>query len=134
LSFRSSDGFLILVGRTAADNDALTFELAAQDDFWLHVASVPGSHVVIRNPGRLARPPRLTLKQAAALAVLHSKAKAGGQAAVHWTLRRFVHKRRGAPAGEVVLDRFQSIQALAREAPAQEPEPGGPSDAGGRGG
>jgi predicted ribosome quality control (RQC) complex YloA/Tae2 family protein len=123
LVFLSSDGLEILVGRTAADNDALTFGRAAQDDFWLHAAGVPGSHVVIRNPERLPRPPRETLKTAAALAAFHSKARAGGQVAVHWTLRRFVHKARGAPAGEVRLERFQSVRARPGEAPSAEPQP-----------
>ncbi len=120
----SPDGLEILVGRSAADNDALTFKLAAQDDFWLHVAGVPGSHVVVRNPARLARPPRATLRLAAALAARHSKARDGGQVTVHWTLRRHVHKRRGAPAGEVSLDSFQSVRASPREAPELRADPG----------
>jgi predicted ribosome quality control (RQC) complex YloA/Tae2 family protein len=124
LRFLSADGLEILVGRTAADNDALTFELAGQDDFWLHAAGVPGSHVVLRNPGRLPRPPRQSLRQAAALAARHSKARDGGQVAVHWTLRRYVHKRRGAPAGEVTLDRFQVVRASPREAPELTADPG----------
>ena len=37
------DGFEVLVGRSAADNDHLTFRVAAPRDQWLHVAGgTPG--------------------------------------------------------------------------------------------
>jgi predicted ribosome quality control (RQC) complex YloA/Tae2 family protein len=121
LRFISSEGFEILVGRKATDNDVLTFEVAGQNDFWLHVAATSGSHVVVRNPANLAKLPRATLKQAAALAVLHSKSKAGGRVAVHLTQRRYVHKQRGAPAGQVQLDRFETVVASPREAPTETP-------------
>ena len=49
------EGFEVLVGRGDEENDVLTFEIAAPEDFWLHVAGgVPGSHVVVRNPEKLA--------------------------------------------------------------------------------
>ena len=127
LEYRSSEGQEILVGRTAKDNDYLTFRIAGQNDFWLHVAATPGSHVVVRNPDGLDRPSRATLEEAAQLAAWYSKSRARGRVAVHWTQRRHVSKGRGAPPGEVLLGRFQSIQV----APAVPPgvfamdEPGG---------
>jgi predicted ribosome quality control (RQC) complex YloA/Tae2 family protein len=116
--YRSSDGFEILVGRNARDNDELTFRLAAQDDFWLHVAPTSGSHVVVRNPDKLTRLPRAALREAAGLAVWHSKSRAGGRVAVHVTRVRFVSKRRGAPAGQVQLKRFDVVQASPKDRPA----------------
>ncbi|MBM4396121.1 MAG: DUF814 domain-containing protein [Deltaproteobacteria bacterium] len=110
--FRSSEGHEILVGRTARDNDRLTFNVARQNDFWLHVAATPGSHVVIRNPGGLDRPPRATLEEAAALAAYFSKSRSGGRVAVHWTERRHVGKERGAPAGQVTLHRYKSVTVV----------------------
>jgi hypothetical protein len=74
---------IVLVGRTARDNDTLTFKLASQNDFWLHVAGATGSHVVVRNPEGLSRLPRDTLRFAASLAVGYSKAQRGGQVTVH---------------------------------------------------
>ena len=46
--FVSPDGLVVLVGKTADDNDILTLKLAAPRDFWMHVAAESGSHVVIR--------------------------------------------------------------------------------------
>ena len=44
------DGREILVGRSSRENDELTFQMAAPDDFWLHAGDYSGSHVVVRNP------------------------------------------------------------------------------------
>jgi predicted ribosome quality control (RQC) complex YloA/Tae2 family protein len=109
-TYRSSDGFEILVGRTAAENDDLTFGVAAQDDFWLHVAPTPGSHVVVRNPDHLDRLPRTTLDEAAMLAAWYSKCRTAGRVAVHWCRRRDVRKERGSPAGQVMLNRFDAVK------------------------
>jgi predicted ribosome quality control (RQC) complex YloA/Tae2 family protein len=119
--FVSPDGLIILVGKTAADNDVLSLKLGAPRDFWLHIASGPGSHVVVRNPEKLERLPRPTLKMAAGLAVKHSKAKAGGQSAVHLTTCDQVGKPRGFEAGKVTIGRFTTVNALAADAsPTQE--------------
>ncbi len=108
--FESPDGFTVLVGKTARDNDVLTFKVASPNDTWLHIASGPGSHVVIRNPDRAAIP-RDTLRYAASLAVGYSSGRKGGRTAVHVALRSDVSKPRGYEAGKVALRRFRSVQA-----------------------
>jgi hypothetical protein len=55
------DGFEVLVGKGDADNDSLTFGVAESRDFWLHVAGVAGSHVIVRNPQDLPDLPRPVL-------------------------------------------------------------------------
>jgi predicted ribosome quality control (RQC) complex YloA/Tae2 family protein len=111
--FTSPDGMEVLVGRTARDNDALTFQIASQRDFWLHVAGCPGSHVIVRNPDGLSSLPRETLRFAAALAARHSKAKSAGQVSVHLAQVKDVSKTRGAPPGQVSLKRYRSVRASA---------------------
>ncbi|MEM9554468.1 MAG: NFACT RNA binding domain-containing protein [Acidobacteriota bacterium] len=115
--FVSDDGLVVLVGRTAADNDLLTFKLATQRDFWLHIASGPGSHVVVRNPDNLARLPRPTQDLAAALAARYSKGKAGGRTAVHLCRIADVSKPRGFPAGKVTVGRTKTVYASPADAP-----------------
>ncbi len=103
--------FEVLVGKGDADNDALTFRVAEAHDFWLHVAGPPGSHVVVRNPERLAELPRDVLERSAALAAWHSKARGRrGQVEVHVCRVADVSKARGAPAGEVRLRRWESVR------------------------
>jgi len=119
--FVSPDGLIVLVGRTASDNDILSLRLGAPRDFWLHVASESGSHVVVRNPEGLDRLPRETLRFAAALAARYSKAhsaeahragahSAGGRVAVHVATCRDVHKPRGFAPGKVIVDRFTTVR------------------------
>lgn len=107
-SFLSRDGFEILVGKRSKDNDHLTFRVANSLDTWLHAADYPGSHVVIRNPGRKEIPPS-TLADAARLAAFYSKARGESKAAVHYTLKKFVHKPKGARPGLVSLADFKTI-------------------------
>lgn len=107
-SFMSSDGFEILVGKGAKDNDLLTFRVAKSYDMWLHAADYAGSHTIIKNPNRLEIPPK-TLVEAAQLAAFYSQAKSQPKAAVHYTQRKFVHKPKGGAAGLVNLSSFKTI-------------------------
>lgn len=107
---RSPDGFTVLVGRTAADNDVLSLKLASPRDFWFHVAGESGSHVVVRNPDNVDRLPRDTRRFAASLAAGYSKARRGGQVAVHEARARDVSKGRGLPPGKVILARFATLR------------------------
>lgn len=107
-SFISSDGFEILVGKKAKDNDFLTFRVAKSLDTWMHAADYPGSHVVIRNPNRVEIPQR-TLLEAARLAAFYSQGKSQTKAAVHYTLKKFVNKPKGTPPGLVSLASFKTL-------------------------
>lgn len=106
--FTSSDGFEILVGKRAKDNDQLTFKIAKSLDTWMHAADYPGSHVVIRNRDRKEMPPS-TLLEAAQLAAFYSQGKAQPKAAVHYTLKKFVNKPRGSAPGLVSLASFKTL-------------------------
>ena len=113
------DGHEILVGRGDDENDLLTFEIAAPDDLWLHVAGgIAGSHVVVRNPDKLATVPANVDERAAALAAWHSKARGRARVEVHLCRVADVHKRRGAPAGEVELRRWERVRVNATEEPS----------------
>lgn len=107
----SPDGMVILVGRTAADNDLLTFKLGSPRDFWFHVSGGSGSHVVVLNPDGLDTLPRETKRLAAALAAGYSKARRGGRLAVHMARCRDVSKPRGMAPGKVSLSRSETVRA-----------------------
>ena len=115
------DGFEILVGKGDADNDRLTFDLAAPRDLWLHVAGPAGSHVVVRNPDELDELPRPVVDHAALLAAWHSKARGSrGKVEVHVCRVADVRKPRGFAPGQVLLKRFEAVRVYARD-----PEAGG---------
>jgi predicted ribosome quality control (RQC) complex YloA/Tae2 family protein len=94
------DGWKVLVGRTDEDNDRLSLKTAGPGDYWFHVRGMPGSHVVLRAKGD-EDPPKDILKQAAAIAAFHSKARKGGVVPVSCTLARYVTKPKGAKPGTV---------------------------------
>ena len=113
------DGFEVLVGKGAADNDRLSLKLAEPRDFWLHVSGPPGSHVVVRNPEDLSELPKPVARRAAELAAWYSKARgAGGKVEVHLCRARDVSKQPGFEPGKVLLRRWEAIRIYV---PSEEP-------------
>ena len=112
--YRSTDGYEVLVGRAARDNDNLTFKIAQPNDLWLHAGDYPGSHVVIRNPTRKEIPHR-TIIEAAQLAGRFSQASEDSKVVIHYTPRKVLSKPKGAAPGLVRLSRFRSITVEPRE-------------------
>ena len=116
-AFRSVnvEGFEVLIGKGDADNDQLTFKVAEPHDLWLHVANTPGSHVVVRNPERIAELPRALIERAAELAAFFSKARDGGKVEVHYCRCADVSKPRGFPPGKVMLKQWKSLRVYPKE-------------------
>lgn len=105
------DGFEVLVGKGAGENDDLTLRVAKPQDLWLHAADYAGSHVVVRNPEHLPELPRHVVERAAELAAWHSKARnARGKVEVHVCRAGEVRKPRGFPPGKVEIRRWESIK------------------------
>ena len=106
--FVSADGLVILVGRTAKDNDTVTLKHARPHDLWLHTRDAAGSHVVVRLDKNTPCPPE-TLIDAATLAAHYSELKGELRVAVSYTQRRYVRKLKGSPAGSVQVERAKII-------------------------
>lgn len=108
LRYRTSSGHILLVGRTAKENDFLTFRLAAPTDLWFHVQKAPGSHCLLRPlPGH--PPSEADLYQAALVAAWHSKLRFSSHVPVDYTEKRLVKKVKGGPPGFVTYDRFRTL-------------------------
>lgn len=107
--YRSSDGYEVIVGRGARENDELTFRVARSYDTWMHAADYPGSHVVVRARGKDDPVPHRTLVEAARLAAHFSQARKDAKVAVNYTQRKFVSKPRGAAPGLVYLSSFRTL-------------------------
>lgn len=112
--YLSTDGYQILVGRAARDNDNLTFRVARPNDLWLHAGDYPGSHVIVRNPTRKEIPQR-TIIEAAQLAGKFSQASEDTKVVVHYTQRKFLAKPKGVAAGLVRMSTFKSITVEPKE-------------------
>jgi len=109
LAYQLPDEWLVLLGASDADNDYLSTQVAQANDWWFHADGVPGSHVLLRAKDD-QEPSKETLRQAAALAVYHSKARNAGVTAVHCTRARYVKKPRGAKTGTVQVARGATIK------------------------
>lgn len=108
MSFRSSDGFTILVGKNNRQNDYLTIKVAKEKDLWLHTKDLPGSHVIIRNPAG-KEIPQATLLEGANLAAYYSKGRLGSNIPVDFTEKKYVKKPSGAKPGMVIYENHQTI-------------------------
>lgn len=111
----SEEGFSILVGKSAKDNDAVTFKVSKQDDLWLHARGTPGSHVIIELEKKKQVPPE-TLKDAATLALFYSDLRKSGKGEVIYTLRNNVRKPKGAKPGSVTVAQEKTIWVYVDEA------------------
>jgi predicted ribosome quality control (RQC) complex YloA/Tae2 family protein len=107
--------WIVLAGKTDADNDRLSLKVANPNDWWFHVRGMPGSHVILRaKPDE--EPERDTLKKAAAISAYHSKARNGGVVAVSCTQARYVTKPKGAKPGTVSI-RKETVLKIRPEIP-----------------
>jgi predicted ribosome quality control (RQC) complex YloA/Tae2 family protein len=101
-------GFKIWVGKDARSNDELTLKHTFKEDLWLHAKDVPGSHVIIKyQSGK--KFPKDVIERAAELAAYNSKRKTESLCPVAFTPKKFVRKRKGDPAGAVVVEREEVI-------------------------
>jgi len=107
LPFRKFEfhGYIILVGKSAENNDVLTFKYAHKNDLWLHARGVSGSHVVVKHKGNTDTFPKEVIEKAAQIAAYYSKGKTSGLCPVIYTLKKYVRKPKGAHPGAVVCER-----------------------------
>lgn len=99
LRIDSSDGYSIYIGRSAGQNEQVTFTIGASDDLWLHARGLPGAHVIIKSGGREV--PERTLYEAAVLAAHFSKGRGEASVEVEISRRRLVRRVPGGPTGLV---------------------------------
>jgi len=97
-----ADGWVVMAGKTDQDNEILSLKTAGPNDWWFHVRGMPGSHVLLIG-NRNEEPGNDLLRQAAAIAAYHSKARDGGTVPVSATRARYVSKPRGAKPGTVTI-------------------------------
>jgi len=105
----SKDGWEIYVGKNNQQNDFLTLKLASGNDIWLHIKTIKGAHVIIKNKGSNQTPPLSTLLQAASLAAYFSKAKNESKVLVDYTLKKYVKKPKNSKPGMVTYSHEKSL-------------------------
>ena len=104
-AYRSSDGFLILRGRSAQANHQLLTRAASPFDYWFHAQDGPGAHVIVKRDFPTQDVPEGTIQEAAALAALASHLKMADRGDVLLCLVRDVRTIKGADLGMVGVDK-----------------------------
>lgn len=111
LRFLTEQGYEIVAGRNARQNELVTFKIAQAEDSWLHARGVPGSHVVIRTGGQ--EPDPQTLEQAAQIAAYYSRARGERAAPVIVTRRKHIGRAPGGRKGQVTVREEQTLTVRA---------------------
>lgn len=102
------DGWILYVGRSAAENDELLRHHVRGKDMWLHVRDYQGGYVFIKNKnGKTV--PLPVLIAAGNLAVFYSKARKNGQADLYYTAVKDLRRAKNAPKGTVLPLREKNL-------------------------
>lgn len=115
--YELSGGYQVLAGKTDVDNDLLSIKFAAPNDYWFHIKGMPGSHVIL-SVCEKEEPSKDIIKQAAAVAAYHSKARSGGVVPVSCTRAKYVSKARGDKPGTVHI-RKETVLKVRPEIPGK---------------
>ncbi len=122
--FRTTEGATILVGRSARENDQITFHEAGPEDLWFHARGLAGAHVVLKTGGS---PTEKSTIAAAQVAAYYSEGRGSGQVAVDCVARKHVRKPRGAPPGAVTYTQERTLLVSPR-LPLPDPSLDRPQD------
>lgn len=108
-TFRTVDGWEILVGENAAANDYLTTRIALSSDIWLHVRAATSAHGVIRAQNRPGSVSPAALQHAAELVAARSEVKHSSLIPVDYTLKKYVRKPRKSAPGAVTYQNEKTL-------------------------
>lgn len=95
------EGWHILVGRTASENDELLRRHVKGHDMWMHTRDWPGGYVFIKNQRGKTVPLEILLN-AGNLAVFYSKARKAKTADLYYTHVKHLRRAKNAPKGTVL--------------------------------
>lgn len=115
------DGTAAIVGRSARENEEVTFKLASRQDLWLHVRERTGAHVILRTA---APPGDEVIQAAAALAAYYSEGRSDTAVDVDIASVRDVRKIPGGPPGRVTYRNFRTVRVVPSAEGWEESRPG----------
>ncbi len=95
------DGWLMLIGRSAAENDQLLRRHVKGNDMWLHARDYSGAYVFIKARAGKSIPLE-TLLDAGTLALYYSKARSAGAGDLYYTHVKYLRRAKNGPKGLVI--------------------------------
>jgi predicted ribosome quality control (RQC) complex YloA/Tae2 family protein len=109
------DGWTILVGRTAAENDELLRRWVKGSDLWLHARDWPGSYVFVK-ARRDKSVPLEVLLDAGMLAIYYSKGRSNGGGELYYTFAKYLRRAKDGPKGLVLPSHEKNLSIKVDEA------------------
>jgi predicted ribosome quality control (RQC) complex YloA/Tae2 family protein len=120
LSFRRGE-WLLIVGRSAAENDDLLRHYVKGQDLWLHVRDYPGSYVFIKSRSGKSYPLDILL-DAGNLAIFYSKGRGNGEGDLYYTPVKFLRRAKNGPKGLVLPTQEKNLHVKLDEKRLKELE------------
>ncbi|HUW68978.1 MAG TPA: NFACT family protein [bacterium] len=103
------DGWLILIGRSAAENDELLRRHVRGNDLWFHARDYPGSYVFVKNrPGKSV--PLEIMLDAGTLALHYSKGRSAGAGDLYYTQAKYLRRAKNGPKGLVLPTQEKNLR------------------------
>jgi len=118
--FRTTDGFLVLRGKSSQANHDMLSRAASPHDYWLHAAGGPSAHVILRRDYPDQSVPEQSLIEAATLCALKSYRKDDAKAEVLLARVKDVRKVKGAAIGSVAVDEVERMLLVTLDASLEE--------------
>ncbi|MCX7025352.1 MAG: NFACT RNA binding domain-containing protein [Spirochaetes bacterium] len=108
------DGWKILVGRSARENDALLRSHVRGNDLWLHARDYSGSYVFVKvKPGKTV--PLEILVDAGTLALYYSKGRLAGRGDLYYTFVKYLRRAKDGPVGLVIPTQEKNLRIVIDE-------------------
>lgn len=106
LSFTTTDGLLVRVGRNNKQNDLLTGS-ADRNELWFHIKGFHGSHVIL-TPNGNEEPTDRDYNEALMLAAYYSEKRGSRNVEVDYTRVRNLKKPSGSAPGFITYEKYYS--------------------------
>jgi len=105
------DGWYILVGRDANENDELLRHHVKGKDMWFHTRDYPGGYVFVKYRAGKTIPLEIML-DAGTLAVYYSKARKAGKADLYYTEVKHLRRAKNGPKGLVLPSQEKNLNIV----------------------
>lgn len=105
------NGWYILVGRDADENDELLRHHVRGNDMWLHTRDTPGGYVFIKYRAGKTIPLDILL-DAGNLALYFSKSRAAGKADLYYTEVKHLRRAKNGPKGLVIPTHEKNLNVV----------------------
>ncbi len=103
------DGWLMLIGRSATENDELLRRHVRGNDLWLHARDYSGSYVFIKAKAGKSIPLDILL-DAGMLALHYSKGRSAGAGDCYYTHAKYLRRVRNGPKGLVIPTQEKNLR------------------------